>query len=158
MSRLKGPAFPSFAHQGTPTERQQWISHTGKRQRIKYLRILCKDVLTSKDPETLEVLAKAREFVAGKFEEYGLLMMIHQAKDVEDSTGIPFSGALDYIVDKLIKDSATNEVDPSGVRSGVDPNPGDSDDRQAGAEVAREASGQEPPPINQIVIEEESQT
>lgn len=87
-----------------PTERQQWISHTGKKQRVKYLRRECADILSSQDPQVIEVLTKAKEFLAGKFEEYGLLMMIHQGKETADSTGLSFVETFDYILEKMKSD------------------------------------------------------
>lgn len=105
MTKLKGIVFRSYANQETPTPRKQWVSHTGKRQRVKYLRVLCKDVINSKEEDTLEALKLVREFVAGKFEEYGTLMIIHQAMDISDSTGVTVAEALTYIVEKLRADT-----------------------------------------------------
>jgi hypothetical protein len=104
MSRFKGPWFPSFAQQGTPEPRKQWISHCGRQQRTRYLRQACRVVLKSKDPETIEAIQKAHGIISGKFEEYGLLMMIHQAMETSDSTGLPIAECLNYITDKIKSD------------------------------------------------------
>lgn len=98
----------SYQEQNTEfTPRQQWISHNGKKQLVKNLRISCQSVLNSKDPATVKILKQVREYVAGKFEEYGLLMMIHQAMDTSESTGLSFPECMEYIYDKLT--NVTNE-------------------------------------------------
>lgn len=97
--------LPSYKNpSGSPSTRMQWKPHEGKKQRLRNLRATCRDVLHSKDPEIVEVIQRAREFVAGRFEEIGMLMMIHQAKDISDSTGVPFVESLDYIIEKLKSD------------------------------------------------------
>jgi hypothetical protein len=111
MPRIKGPIFPSFANQQEPKPRQQWVSHDGKRQRLRYLRRVCSDILTSSDPEVVEILKQAREFVAGKYEEYGMLMMIHQALEASDSTGMDFPFCLDYILDKMRAETSALTVE-----------------------------------------------
>ena len=116
MTKFKGPAFPSFLDQKEPAPRQQWISHNGKKQRVKNLRIVCRPVLSSSDPMVIEAIARARELVSGQFEEHGVLMIIHQAMEVSDDTGVDFVEALDYIVDKM-KLSLTAEQEKKDVPS-----------------------------------------
>lgn len=105
MTKLKGIAFPSFREQQTAPSRQQWVSHTGKRQKVKYLRMVCRPVLKSTDTRTKEILAKINELTAGPFQEYGTLMIIHQALEIAGSVNdSSFVDTLDFILEKLVLD------------------------------------------------------
>ncbi len=149
----KGLGLPSYKDQSSNfVSRQQWVSLTGKKQRIKNLRSLCKDVLSSTDPEIIESIEKTKEFVKGKFEEYGLLMMVYQAKETSDSTGLSFPECLDYILEKIKADLSSGTVEgdkPPVAATVVDPKQGEteSDDSRTGDEVALVDPGKSPTSI-----------
>ena len=103
-SPLKGPRFPSFDNQQTPKPRTQWIHHTGKRARLRNLRHVCRPILDN--PCNAEMIQRIRDKIpAGPFTEYGVLMIIFQAKEVADSTGISWLESADYTLEHLQMES-----------------------------------------------------
>lgn len=102
MTRLKGPRFPSFDNQRTPKPHKQWLAHSGRKARIRYLRQICHPILSSKDPEYAAAIQRIKDKVTeGPFSEYGILMIVFQAKEVSDSTGVDWIESVQYILDQL---------------------------------------------------------
>lgn len=89
--RIKGPFFKSFEEAGTfpPKEKRQWISHQGRRQRVRALRQKCRKALDLKDADSIQAGRRLVQFTA--FE-----------KDVELVTLILASTAMDRAVDQRL--------------------------------------------------------
>lgn len=90
--RIKGPWFPSFenaVHNDNPTPKKQWVSHVGRKQRLRALRHKCREVLNSTDAEFINAGRRLVQFTA--FE-----------KDVELVTLIIASSAMDRAKDQRL--------------------------------------------------------
>jgi len=100
--RLKGPRFPSYDYQQNPGPRKQWIAHTGRKARVRYLRQSLHSILNSKVGEEIFTVQKVRDFIPpGPYAEYGVLMILFQAKEFSDSTEITFAEAVDVVLENV---------------------------------------------------------
>lgn len=90
--RIKGPWFPSYETAGTyppAAPKKQWVSHVGRKQRIRALRQKCRTILNSKDADAIQAGRRLVQFTA--FE-----------KDVELVTLILASTAMDRAADQRL--------------------------------------------------------
>lgn len=81
----------------------QYLPHTGRNARIRNLTRACKHILTSKDPEVQDAVKAAREYITtngeGPFTEYGVLMILHTAKEIAESAeGVSIADSIQYVV------------------------------------------------------------
>lgn len=90
--RIKGPFFPSFEKAGTyepAAPKKQWVSHVGRKQRVRALRQKCRKVLGATDADSIQAGRRLVQFCA--FE-----------KDVELVTLILASTAMDRAADQRL--------------------------------------------------------
>lgn len=97
---VKGIVFPSMLNQQTPDARKQWVSHSGRRQRLRYLRQQCRGLFDAKDEKIAELIKKAKEIIGiGPMSEYGLLVLLYQSKITSEESGLTFAECLEYIIE-----------------------------------------------------------
>ena len=77
---------------------KQWIAHTGRKARTRYLTRVCSEILNSKDPQIIELIKRTREAVGPVFTDYGSLLILTEAKELSDSTEVTFVEAVEYLL------------------------------------------------------------
>jgi len=98
--KFKGPRFPSFDNQQTPAPKKQWVSHSGRQSRLRMLRHSLHKILHSEAEKS--VVQKVRDFIpSGPYAEFGVLMILFQAKELADSVELTFAEAVDYVLENV---------------------------------------------------------
>lgn len=92
---------------------KQWVAHSGKQARMRYIRQFCNKILKSQDLEVIDVIKRADQLVSrGVHHDYGVLLVINTARETSESTGIGFVATLSYMLDKL-EETPIETDDPS---------------------------------------------
>ena len=127
---LKGPMFPSFETPPSPGYQKQqkpgrvlpmnsqYVSHSGRAARLRYLRQIAKPFLTSTDRRVQVAVERVRELTGGEpVPEYGMLQLICASKSTADSTGVPWIDSLEYIINRYNQMETANDFRPSDPES-----------------------------------------
>ena len=120
---IKGKIFPSFTEPSRlrrtipdPVTRvlpinQSWIAHSGRSARMRYLRQLCKEILTSKDRETIFAVNKIQEILN---DELLRLATIYKSLEIAKATEISFSDTVEILLGKM-KEEVSKETEVTNV-------------------------------------------
>lgn len=101
---VKGAPFPSHKKQLDSEPRRQWISHLGARQRLRALRITCKDILDSTDEDVQHACARVVASVRAvtiQHVEYNILLLVSAALGISADTGQSFVESITYLMDQF---------------------------------------------------------
>jgi len=79
---------------------REWVSHSGRKQRLRYLRQQLHKLLVDKDNQP--ALDRLREITKDEPEpEYAFLNLLHGANNATEDTGTPIAESIDYIINKF---------------------------------------------------------
>lgn len=123
---LKGPAFDSFKYPQGPSgnsrhvtpaglqEGQAYKPHTGRAARLRYLRRICKPMLTSTLPADMAAVARVEQMTSGEPNpEYSKLYLLNRTRERAEDTGLPWAEATEITLDffsNLIAEAEAKKV------------------------------------------------
>lgn len=106
---LKGPRFKSFdtaqaayqksgqagPHRALPAN-SQYIGHSGRKDRIRWLKTQCRPLLKSKDPVVIEIID-----MVSMLPDYQKYQLIHGANKLSNDQGITLLDAMNFLLVKF---------------------------------------------------------
>lgn len=133
MTRLKGIRFPSYDNPPQSkkppvsdpqvpgrslTQGKQWIGHSGKQSRIRYMKQMCRTILKSKDPVYIETLNRIKSLIAedNPEPEFTMLKFISKCKEISDSTEVSWVETVNYMINKLLVEQQTITKDVEEIK------------------------------------------